>query len=440
MSILQYLDQEYLRIQDHLAARVEDLPNLDLETIQVNPLFFLILHHPLQDKDSLIRALVGQNKAYGNHIISLYKTIDSAKPLRSPKSSTKNSTDRSNLDLITELQSKLKSYQNIIEDLSNKNLALLTQVEQLTEHINYKEMKSDNRNVSLTSFSYNGNKFLNSGRVETNQTQRDISFDVEFLFNNEDFKRATELLTLMDYKQPTNVTTENFNELLIISNKIKDAEMNELLEKLRIVAEAIEIQEPGQKLHDESIGNNNSSAIDRLFTFIEQKLIKIWSLDQDPEGEELKKSILNSERRLMSFNTKRRQASLSVETEGDYLCTEQLKEKVKLLDRDLRQTELELQEKTDRVEELEARCAKEECLLQDLETEVKNRLIMEDRVQELANENEELKEACEVIDKERKELAERINILHDEIQNKNEDLNKFVSDKEELLINFLGID
>ena len=36
MSILQYLDQEYLRIQDHLAARTEDLPNLDLETIQVN--------------------------------------------------------------------------------------------------------------------------------------------------------------------------------------------------------------------------------------------------------------------------------------------------------------------------------------------------------------------------------------------------------------------
>jgi len=285
-------------------------------------------------------------------------------------------------------------------------------------------MKSDNRNVSLTSFSYNGNKFLNSGRVETNQTQRDISMDVDLLFNNEDFKRATELLTLMDYKQPTNVTTENFNELLIISNKIKDAEMNELLEKLRICAEAIEIQEPDQ--NNESAGNNNISPIDRLFTFIEQKLIKFWSLDQNPEGEEMKKSILNSERRLMSFNTKRRQASLSVETEGDYYCAEQLKEKVKLLDRDLRQTELELQEKTDRVEELEARCAKEECLLQDLESEVKNRLIMEERVEELVNENEELKETCEAIDKERTELADRINILHDEIQNKNDDLNKFV--------------
>jgi len=44
MSILQYLDQEYLRIQDHLAARVEDLPNLDLETIQVIFCSFLFNH------------------------------------------------------------------------------------------------------------------------------------------------------------------------------------------------------------------------------------------------------------------------------------------------------------------------------------------------------------------------------------------------------------
>jgi len=57
---------------------------------------------------------------------------------------------------------------------------------------------------------------------------------------------------------------------------------------------------------------------------------------------------------------------------------------------------------------------------------------MEEKIQDLANENEELKELFEGVEKENKELNDRVNALHDEIQNKNDDLNRLIEEREQL--------
>lgn len=62
-----------------------------------------------------------------------------------------------------------------------------------------------------------------------------ISSELEYYFANAEYTRAAHLFSQLDYKKPANISLEKFNNWLTITNRLKDSQLNDIVNKLKIL-------------------------------------------------------------------------------------------------------------------------------------------------------------------------------------------------------------
>ena len=276
MSIFDYLDEDYFKLQDFLSVLTDSLPKLELSHIK--------------DSETLIKCLVEQNKAYGQKIIGLFESLDSfykTNSLMEPPESNHNQSINNNNpptspNFTSRLNKKVSDYEDIIKKLTTENEEFSSQIRNLSKqiesiHSKYnqpnslqptqslglggkKDVKSFNSSMDTSSplqirnlFSTQQMKGSSTNYSTSNiQNNNEMAHEVDNLFFQAEYSKACEILANLEYKKPTGITFERYNNWLVVANRIKDFQINEIYNKLKIVISFTDSQ--GENIYNN--GNN----------------------------------------------------------------------------------------------------------------------------------------------------------------------------------------
>ena len=362
---------------------------------------------------------------------------------------TENSQQPSNIDVIQKLQDKVKEYETLVHELSTENDQLFSQIKQLSTQVKTIQAKQENHDNSSVSYNYTRESHDNTRqktastvtRIFTGHTPKELSFDIEYLFSNGEHQKACESLTQMEYKRPQNIPIERFSSWLVIANKMKDNDFRDMLRRLQAICDSISSEDGKERDQkdgialDDSLDQANAASLDKLFDTIEDRLNKILSDQQHQQSSQGITKVDESNQYHKSEQREEFYDENGVEHRDDHL-----KGKVASLKGNLQYMEEELQTKHKEVESLKERLERvkitqnnsgpppeNERILNELETEMKNRFKLETRLQEVINENDEIKEANAILYKENEQCNRKIKELHFQIEEKDGIIDKFVS-------------
>lgn len=361
----------------------------------------------IKNPEALIKALVDQNKAYGRKIISLFESIDSiykqTTANRSPDVSSRS------------IERKVRDYENTIKTLSEQNDDFSSQIKQLTkqmENVHVRFSLPSQHSVRTSEFTVTDARSPKGQQTSPFQVakspiqpqtsaRQDLSQDkllveLESSFAKEQYTRAAHFLAQLDYRKPNNISTEKFTNWLCICNRLKDSQLNDILNKIKLLitfaGDGAASNEP--LFHD---NDDSTSGFDKAIFLLDDKLPKI---------------LLKNEYELKDEGSAK---GSKVSNENNF-TSEQLLLKVEYLNNQLKEAQQQIGNK-----DVELRVMKErirdkdtalhhqrdtsperdnEGLVKAIEREVRLRIDAEQRLQDASYELKILREKVEGIDRE----------------------------------------
>ena len=194
MSIFDFLDEDYFKLQEFLSILTDSLPKIESSYVK--------------NSETLIKCLVEQNKAYGQKIIELFETLDNeykkTTPATEPPEANHNTNNNNpkSPDFTSLLHKKISDYEDLIKKLTNKNEEFSNQIKDLSKQIEmihikynqsnlYQTLSNDaKKNITLFNNSINSSSSpLQMGIISSTQETREESGNFSslsfFKFNNE---------------------------------------------------------------------------------------------------------------------------------------------------------------------------------------------------------------------------------------------------------------
>jgi len=279
---------------------------------------------------------------------------------------------------------------------------------------------------------------------------RDFSFDLESHFINGDYNRAIEALAQNDYKRPPSVPIEKFNNWLVIANRVRDSQFNEILNKLKILiafSDNAEDEEP-QNLDDSLDGHSQQRTIvEKIYHLLDEKIPKlILQNEYRLETQKQKNPTVREERRSVNnppqwntANFKQLQEIQEEQEDDSHFTHDQLRLKIRYLNNKImdlegviRDREIEMEVLKDRLQsargfESPNRLIKEnETLFETLENEMKTRFELEAKLQEVLQENEALREKLDMVINDLENTEKRCQELNAHVEENGEVIQKLV--------------
>ena len=370
MSFLSYLDEEYFQLQDFLSTLIDNLPTVHPKSNLVIVILFSSVLTFFKDDKTLVKIILQQNKAYGRKVASLYQKVNSF------YTNTLNLSDKpqraSNDDFIAKLQDKLQEYEGQIQQLKSENKAFSKQIKHFSHQVDTSRTKDLIVNPFFSQTHGHHTRILSkeilpqTGATKSmndsfnipspiprpsnvSRISKDASFDLEHMFMNAEYKKAMELLSQLDYQVPQNIPQEKFCKWLVIANKTKDSQLQEIYMKLKSIvapgAEHADIddwEDHGKEMED-SLDRQSFNVVDRIWILLEDKMPQ-----RIKQGERLR---TKSKSPMRTTNTPRDElgecptAYFKENDEGEreerYMTESQLRQKIRYLKESLQRSEVE---------------------------------------------------------------------------------------------------
>lgn len=150
------------------------------------------------------------------------------------------------------LQKKIEQYEDKIKRLTAQNEDFNTHIQRLTKQLETSQSRYSFSNPKTSEFTITDMKSPKSAGVNQSQSplastkstahpnssgKRDyaISSELEYYFANAEYTRAAHLFAQLDYKKPASISIEKFSNWLTITNRLKDSQLSDIVNKLKLL-------------------------------------------------------------------------------------------------------------------------------------------------------------------------------------------------------------
>lgn len=341
--------------------------------------------------------LVDQNKQYGKKIINLYESIDNIYKNFSTFTDREGPTSP---DFTSRLHNKIQDYEDLIKKLTDENEEFARQIKALSNQIG--DIHSQTLSQASVQASVSQSKF-SGGKKGVIQSKRygshDPSRELEALFASSDYTKACDLLSSLDYTKPPSTSVEKYSTWLEITNRVKDSQLSDVLNKLKALVAF------SDKSEDETLRvTSPATTIEKIQYLLDDKLPKIilkneYEIQQEKE-----------EKENVRPGTFKPRNSINDQSQEHLLM------KIEYLNSQLNKANQELSNKDVELRSLRERARdnaystqassvdrEKENLIKSLETEVKMRTNIEQQLQDAHGEIIELRDRLESVEKELEE-------------------------------------
>jgi hypothetical protein len=320
------------------------------------------------------------------------------------------STDRNQgPDFTQKLHKKIHDYEDQIGRLRKQNDEFSNQVATLSRQLENLQSKYTSNYHSIKHQSIIPMSNTPSPiKRNTIANSYDAYLDLENIFQSGEYQKGIQILYDNDYKKPPNAEFDQFSNWLAIANRIKDSQITEILNKLKIFMSLSCKAEDDKALDDSLEVGPHWPTIEKIYHLIDERLPKLFfQKEQQITRSASRKGSphygLVSTASTAKFNDFQSVHSAPDEAQFD---NEQLKMKIRYLNNNLKTMEKEIQDKNIEIEVLKDRLntlksekltspervlKDNETLLQSIEAEIKARCEAEARCKNLEHELEEYK-------------------------------------------------
>ena len=323
------------------------------------------------------------------------------------------------------LNKKLEDCENTIRTLTEENEEFASQINQLTKQLDYVQQwfaSPVNRTSEMSMFDFRSptaaarpspsgrstSAFSTAGKG--GGTDR-FQSNVESAFANAEFAKASELLAQSEYVKPTNVNSEKFNTWLIMSNRVKDSQLADVLNKLKLANEE-EDREPhfGKREVEKTV-------FERVMQLLDDLLV-----GREYEG---KPTGTSKEGKTNEFNAN--QLLMKV----DYLNTQlrDVQQQANSKEVELRVLRERISDKDSELKEHRSspeRTGNHDNLLRNMEREVRMRVEMEQRLKDASAELNIYRERAESLDRDAQVKQKLLNESRGSSREQNDLVNRLV--------------